>query len=57
MSTILEALSDASQKAFRICAARAEALANDIESGKLQMDAPTALRLVATMFRKSAESL
>ena len=43
------------RRAFLVCAASAEDMAIKVESGELPMDAPTALRMLATMFRSSAE--
>ena len=39
---------------FKLCIATAEELADKIESGELEMDAPEALRFIAMMFRTSA---
>lgn len=43
----------ASRDTFALCAATAEDIATQVESGALPMDAPTALRLLASMFTAS----
>lgn len=40
----------AARDAFRVCAAAAEAEAAKVESGALSVDAPTALRRLASVF-------
>lgn len=45
----------ASRDTFNACADSAERMADQAESGALPMDAKTALRFLATMFRASAE--
>ena len=44
----------ASRDTFRVCAKSAEELAQQIESGALPMDAPTACRFLAAMFQSAA---
>lgn len=44
----------ASRDTFNLCAKSAESLAVQVESGAIPMDAPTALRLLASMFVGSA---
>ncbi len=51
----LSLLRHAERAIFRICAEAAEDMAAKVESGELPMDAPTALRLLASMFRASEE--
>lgn len=45
----------ASRDTFNVCADSAERMADQAESGALPIDAPTALRFLASMFRASAE--
>jgi hypothetical protein len=44
----------ASRDTFKLCAESAEAMAKQVENGELPMDAPTALRFLATLFMGSA---
>lgn len=44
----------ASRDTFKMCAESAEKMAVEIESGALPIDAPNALRLLASMFLGSA---
>jgi hypothetical protein len=45
----------ASRDTFVACAQSAEDLAQKVEINELPMDAPTALRLLAVMFRSSSQ--
>ncbi len=49
----LSLLRYAERAIFRICAEAAEEMATKVESGELPMDAPMALRLLASMFHRS----
>jgi len=51
----LEFMKKASRDTFRVCADSAEEMAQHIESGNLPLDAPNALRLLASMFTASSE--
>ena len=50
----LSFMKSASRQAYAMCADQAEAVAVEIENGALPMDAVTALRFLATLFRGSA---
>jgi hypothetical protein len=50
----LAMLKRAARDAFALCADQADAMAADLEKAAPWMDAPAALRLLATMFRGSA---
>lgn len=45
----------ASRDTFRECAKSARAVADQIEDGKLRLDAPSALRMLAIIFESSAD--
>lgn len=45
----------ASRDTFKACATSASNLADQIEDGAVNLDAPSALRLLAIMFESSAE--
>jgi hypothetical protein len=50
----LSFLKRAARDTFKVCAESAEAMAAAIEAGDLSLDAPDALRLLASMFQGSA---
>jgi hypothetical protein len=52
---VLAFMKRASRDTFRVCAESAENMASKVESGEMPDDAATLLRLLATMFRASAE--
>lgn len=51
----LALLKQAGRDTFRACAQSASDLADQIEDGAIDLDAPSALRLLAIMFESSAE--
>ena len=51
----LEFMKEASRDTFRVCADSAEEMARHVESGEFPLDAPDALRLLASMFTASSE--
>lgn len=55
VGTALAFMKRASRDTFKVCADTAESMAEQVESGALPMDAVTALRLLASMFRSSGE--
>lgn len=55
VGTALAFMKRASRDTFKVCADAAESMAVQVESGALPMDAVTALRLLASMFRSSGE--
>lgn len=52
----LAAMKQASRDTFKVCAAQAERLANQIEDGKVTLDAASALRFLAIVFQSSTET-
>lgn len=54
-SVALAFMKRASRDTFRVCAKQAEEMADALERGEFPVDAPAALRMLALMFRSSAD--
>jgi len=54
-SVALAFMKRASRDTFRVCAKSAYDLADQIEDGRVHLEAPSALRMLAIMFESSAE--
>ena len=55
VAAALEFMKKAGREVFALCAEAAESMACAVERGDLPMDAPTALRVLASMFVASAK--